>query len=287
METNVTRRALVLGGGGVAGIAWEIGVLAGLAESGIDVTSADMVVGTSAGSVVAAQITSGLSMAELLARQVDPALQCEELVPVLELQTLWAAIGAIMNETKDVNEARRRFGALALSANTVSESARRAVIAGRLPEHKWPQRRLVLPAVDAQTGLPRLFTNDSGVELVDAVAASCAVPGMWPTTTIEGSRYLDGGIRSNENADLAAGFDRVLVLCVMEMPGAAQWRLDLDPQVAALRTFGSRVEVIRADEAAVRAFGTNPLAPSTRTPSAQAGLAQGRAEADRIRSLWM
>ncbi|MBJ6761899.1 patatin-like phospholipase family protein [Myxococcaceae bacterium JPH2] len=280
-------RALVLGGGGVAGIAWEIGVLAGLAESGIDVTSADTVIGTSAGAAVAAQVTSGLSMEELLARQVEPALQCEELVPALEIPALWAAIGAIVNESKDIDDARRRFGALALSADTVSESARRAVIAGRLPMHEWPQRRLMLPAVDAQTGLPRIFTNDSGVDLVDAVAASCAVPGMWPTTTIGGARYLDGGIRSNENADLAAGFDRVLVLSVMALPGAAQWRIDLDSQVAALRSHGCRVEVIRADGASVAAFGTNPLDPTTRTPSAQAGLAQGRAEADRIRSLWL
>ncbi|MFJ4656808.1 patatin-like phospholipase family protein [Nocardia sp. NPDC088792] len=282
----MTTRALVIGGGGVAGIAWETGVLAGLGEAGIAVTDADVVIGTSAGSTVAAQVTSGLTLAELLARQVDPDLQAHELVPEISLPALWETIGKIGAEATDVDDARRRFGELAMSAKTVTEAERRAVILDRLPNHEWPQRRLVIPAVDAATGRPRVFGKESGVGLVDVVAASCAVPGIWPTTSIEGRRYLDGGIRSNENADLAAGFDRVLVLSVMDMPGAAQWGIDLDSQVATLRAHGSRVEVIRADAAAIAAFGPDPLDPASRTPSAAAGLAQGRTEAARVRELW-
>ncbi|MFI1918313.1 patatin-like phospholipase family protein [Nocardia sp. NPDC020380] len=282
----MTTRALVIGGGGVAGIAWETGVLAGLGEAGIAVTDADVVIGTSAGSTVAAQVTSGLTLTELLARQTDPALQVNELVPEISLPALWETIGKIGADATDVDDARRRFGELARSAKTVSEAERRAVILERLPNHEWPQQRLVIPAVDAETGRPRIFEKDSGVGLVDAVAASCAVPGIWPTTSIEGRRYLDGGIRSNENADLAAGFDRVLVLSVMDMPGAAQWGIDLDSQVAVLRAHGSRVEVIRADAASIAAFGPDPLDPASRTPSAAAGLAQGRSEAARVRELW-
>jgi NTE family protein len=71
-------RALVLGGGGVAGIAWMTGLLAGLADAGQDVTGADLLVGTSAGAAVAAQVGSGLSLDALFARQTDPALQARE-----------------------------------------------------------------------------------------------------------------------------------------------------------------------------------------------------------------
>lgn len=282
----MTTRALVLGGGGVAGIAWETGVLAGLADAGIRVTDADVVIGTSAGATVAAQLTSGLSMTELLDRQVDPALQAMELVPEVEVPTLWAAIGDIMATSDEVDEVRRRFGELALSAATVTEAQRRAVIVSRLPTVDWPNRNLMLPAVDAATGRPTVFTRHSGVDFVDAVAASCAVPGIWPTVSIGGRAYLDGGIRSNENADLAAGHDRVLVLSVMSFPGAEKWGIDLDTQVEALRSHGSRVEMIRADEAAVSAFGVNPLDPETRAPSAHAGVEQGRAEAARIAVFW-
>lgn len=282
----MTTRALVLGGGGVAGIAWETGVLAGLAERGIDVMAADSVVGTSAGATVAAGLTSGLSIEELLDRQTDPARQNRELVPDIEFAALWEAVGAITSECDQVDAARRRFGELARTGATVSEAARRAVIAGRLPRHDWPDRRLLIPAVDAHTGRPRIFTAASGVSLVDAVAAGSAVPGIWPTVSIGGQRYFDGGIRSNENADLAAGFDRVLVLSVMDMPGVEKWGIDLSAQIAALRAHGSLVEVIRADAASAAAVGTNPLDPRTRTPAARAGLAQGRAEGARIGALW-
>src|SRR5690242_8794400 len=68
-------RALVLGGGGAAGNAWEIGVIAGLADAGLDVTEADLIIGTSAGSTAAAQITSGTQPAELLASILAAAAQ--------------------------------------------------------------------------------------------------------------------------------------------------------------------------------------------------------------------
>jgi NTE family protein len=275
-----TTRALVLGGGGLAGIAWETGVLAGLAEEGIDVAAtADRVVGTSAGAAVAAQLLSGAAMAELFARQADPALQNEELAPaatsVGELLDLWAKLVA---EIPDPVELRRRIGELALGAPTVPEVARRAVIAGRLPRHEWPERHLTLVAVDARTGGTRLFDRHCGVGLVEAVAASCAVPGIWPPVTIGGIRYVDGGIRTSSNADLAAGHDHVLVLAPMADPA-------LEDEVAGLRRT-ARVAVITPDEAAAETFGTNPLDPAVRTPAAHAGLAQGRREAAAVAEAW-
>ncbi|GAA1615024.1 patatin-like phospholipase family protein [Nonomuraea maheshkhaliensis] len=269
------RRALVLGGGGLAGIAWETGVLAGLADGGADVTDADRIIGTSAGSTVAAQVTSGLTLTELLARQTDPGLQNAELRAGVPMEELWATFERISESSLDAVEQRRAIGAMALAAATVPESARREVIEARLPVHKWPERDLVIVAVDAVTGEPRLFDPGSGVELVDAVAASCAVPGVWPCVTIDGARYMDGGIRTMVNADLAAGFDRVVVLAPMPEPEEPSWG----------RLSGT-VEVIEPDEAALAAFGADALDPSSRTPSAEAGYAQGRAAATRVAEIW-
>jgi NTE family protein len=279
-------RALVLGGGGVAGVGWETGILAGLAESGVNVLDADVVIGTSAGSTVAAQVTSGLALTELLARQTDAALQTKELMPVADVPALLAGFGEIAETATGPDDQRLKTGRLALNANTVPEAARREVIASRLPVHEWPAQSLKITAVDAATGELAVFDKDSGVSLVDAVCASCAVPGVWPTVTIDGRRYMDGGMWSVENADLATGFDVVLVLQVLEIPGGGQWGMGLDQQIRQLRADGSRVEVITADEASKTAFTDNPLDPATRTPSALAGLAQGRTEAARIKAFW-
>jgi NTE family protein len=275
-----TTRALVLGGGGLAGIAWETGVLAGLAEEGIDVrATADHIVGTSAGAAVAGQLTSGLRLPELFARQTDPALQNEELAPsgmaVAEVLELWAKLAA---EHTDPVELRRQVGALALGATTVPEPARREVVAGRLPRHDWPDRPLTLVAVDARSGGTRLFDRHSGVGLVEAVAASCAVPGIWPPVPIGDAHYVDGGVRTSNNADLAAGHDRVLVVAPMADPA-------LEAEIAGLRGT-ARVAVITPDDASAAAFGTDPLAPAVRTPAAHAGLAQGRREAAGVREVW-
>lgn len=204
--------ALVLGGGGVAGIAWITGLLAGLADAGQDVSGADLLVGTSAGATVAAQLGSGLSLDELYARQADPDRQCAELMAELDMESLGAQMATALGETTTFTEMRRAIGGFSLAADTVPEAERRAVIEGRLPSHEWPERALKIVAVDAETGEPRVFDNASGVSLVDAVAASCAVPGIWPPTTIEGHRYVDGGVRSAMNADYATGASRVLLI---------------------------------------------------------------------------
>ncbi|MWA04039.1 patatin-like phospholipase family protein [Actinomadura sp. LD22] len=274
-------RALVLGGGGVAGIAWLTGLLLGLAEEGVDVTGADLLVGTSAGSAVAAQVASGLPLKELYARQADPALQNRELVPagvsVSTVMEIWMQLA--VEHRDDPVAGRQALGARALAAETVTEAERRAVIEERLPSHDWPARELLVTAVNALTGELRVLDRDSGVGLVDAIAASCAVPMIWPPVTIGGVRYMDGGVHSANNLALAAGYERVLLAAPMDDPS-------LDREIGAVRAEGGAVEVIRADEASTAAFGADPLDPSTRTPSAEAGLAQGRAAAAGIAAFW-
>jgi NTE family protein len=264
--------ALVLGGGGVTGVAWELGVLAGLAEAGIDLTTADVVIGTSAGSSVGAQILSGVPLEELYAAQL--AGPGGELMARMGPLTL-ASWGLAMLRNRDPQKFRARMGKMALAARTVPEAERRAVIASRLPRHEWPQRRLLVTAVDAVTGEFVMFDRDAGVSLVDAVAASCAVPGVWPPATIDGRRFIDGGVRSAINADLAAGHDGIVIIAPSPqgggpIPGVPQ-------QVPALQAAGAKVVVVSPDQAAKRAIGRNALDPARRTPAARAGRAQAAA----------
>ena len=268
--------ALVLGGGGVAGIAWMTGLLAGLADAGQDVTGADLLVGTSAGANVAAQLGSGLSLDELYARQVDPARQVAEISSDVDLETFGAELASLLGRVSSIPEMRRAVGRYALETATVPEAARRAVVAARLPSHDWPARVLKIVAVDAETGEVRVFDRASGVSLVDAVGASSAVPGVWPPVTIGDRRYVDGGVRSNDNADFAAGASRVLVVAPLGSTALLPTDKGLQEAVAELRAAGAEVAVIEPDEASRLAIGPSPLDPATRQPAAEAGRAQGR-----------
>jgi NTE family protein len=276
-------RALVLGGGGVAGIGWETGVLFGLSEAGIDVHAVDVVIGTSAGSATGAQLLSGTPLGALYDRIVFPSETSTEIAAELDVEKLASSWAALLGEHEPGQDLRAAIGRYALTAPTVPERARRAVIEARLPVHDWPETPLQIVAVDATSGQTRLFTRDDGVALVDAVAASCAVPGVWPPVTIEGRRYVDGGIRSSANADLAEGFDDVLVLAPVDD------FLALEPAVEkrmATLVKQARVVTVRPDEASLAAIGPNPLDPDAAAPAAQAGRAQAATVADEVRELW-
>ncbi len=281
----MTRRALVLGGGGVAGIAWQTGVLLGLAESGADVTDAEMLLGTSAGSSVAAQISGGATLAELFERQADESKQDDEPHAEATIDELVSMLArAAQNSDGSAIDTRRRIGSEALVASTITERERRAIIERRLPSHSWPTRDLRIVTVDAVSGRHRVLDRGSGVQLVDAVAASCAIPGMWPPVTIGDHRYVDGGIRASENADLAVGFEKVLVLKV----GALD--LEDDPfEIERVRLVkgGSKVEVIAPDADSSAAIGPDATDIAVRSAAAVAGRAQGNAIAARIAEFWL
>ncbi len=282
------RRALVLGAGGHAANAWELGVIAGLAGAGVDVRNADLFVGTSAGAHVAMQIASGFSLEELFQRQVDPDLQTKEAAPPVDFK-LWRASFARAREgAAGIVDTLQRLGSLGLATSSVSEAERRTVIVSRLPVRTWPDQSVWVAAVDADTGERRAFDRASGVELIDALAASSAVPGLWPLVTVEGHRYMDGGVYSIDNADLAAGYDRVLVLTLRaRVPPICV--VTLEVALATLRDGGAQVEVILPDEASEAAFasvGGNVLDPAVRAPAARAGREQGRSAAAIVASLW-
>jgi NTE family protein len=275
------RRALVLGAGGNAAIAWEIGVIFGMAEAGIHVRDADVFVGTSAGAVVAAQLTSGLSLEELFQQQIDPALQVNEPAAAVDFKRWRADLVRAKENAGSTVEFLRRVGSLDPAAPAMSNVERRNVIASRLPVHTWPKERLLIAAVDADRGERQVFERLSGVELIDAVAASCAVAGIWPAVPIGGRRYIDGGFYSIDNADVALGCDRVLIISfAARVPPLCA--VSLDAAVEILNRSGAHVEVMHPDKASEAAFasvGGNLLDPSVRTKAAQAGREQGRSTA--------
>src|ERR1700678_2150267 len=296
--------ALVLGGGGAAGNAWLIGIIAGLAEAGLDMTeAADLVIGTSSGATAAAHVRSGIPPAELLASvlslPVQPVGQNREVPPSLPMSTVFErmrAIGAAATSAADLQRAMGAFGRESDSIlGPAAAEQRRAMVAARLPRPEWPDRPLILVAVDAHTGQVVAFDRDSGVDFVDAVTASTAMPGLAPTHNINGTRYINGGVRSAENADLASGYANVVVLSPFggrsgTLPAgqfegirrSPEWGTDLESQVGALRKQGSRAEVITPDADSRAAMGTNQMDLATRIAAALAGFAQGKQEATRL-----
>jgi NTE family protein len=272
----VTKRALVLAGGGIAGIAWETGILQGIADENPALAKAlrnsAVTLGTSAGSTVGAQLGSALSIDELFARQI--AEQSSEISPGVDIDAIGNLFLDVML-TPNTTRAQKlqSLGAIAAATETVSPVVRRAVIEQRLPSHDWPDRELRITAVDIDAGELVVFDRDSGVSLVDAVAASCAVPGAWPTVTIDGRRYMDGGMGSSVNLVAAADCAAAVVL----VPAAADVPSPFGAGTAAeVAGFSGTTFVVYADDEALAAFGKDPLDPACRIPSAHAGRVQGR-----------
>jgi NTE family protein len=293
---NANKRALVLAGGGASGNAWELGLIAGLFDAGVDLTEADLIIGTSAGSTVAAQITSGTGPAELyaaiLAEAPQPQPQPREAGSdrgrALSGPSYMKWSNGIIGSAQDASDMRRRMGAAALEMDASDGSSQtrwRDIVTARLPSQHWPQQPVLITAVDARTGEPVVFDRDSGIDLVDAVAASTSA--MTPYRIGE-DRYINGGYRRSENADLAAGYGRVLVLSPFggrsRMP--LEWGMDLATQVAELRAGGSKVETVFPDGGAGDVFDANALDPSTRLQAARGGYDQGRALAERLAEIW-
>lgn len=297
--TDPDTRAVVLAGAGSTGHAWELGLVAGLADAGIDLTEADLVVGTSAGSTVAAQITSGTQAGDLYAAILAEATPPRRdggaappprrgRAPSVPSYLDWSA--AVIEASTDPSDMRRRLGvaALAKEASDGPLGTRwRDVVAARLPRHDWPRQRVLITAVDADTGEPVEFDRHSGVDLVDAVAASTS-NGFAGPHRVGGCAYLNGGYRRNENADLAVGYGRVVVLSPFggRSRHPDEWGMDLAAQVDDLRASGSRVEPIVPGNGSAHMFGANAMDPTLRPLAARAGYAQGRELAERLRPFW-
>lgn len=272
----------MLAGGGLAGIAWETGVLCGLADESPAAATAllesDVLLGTSAGSTVAAQLGSGVALEQLFAAQI--AVESHELDPGIDVDDVMALFVTALEVPDATTEQKlQRIGAIALATDTVAEAVRRDVIAHRLPSHQWPERTLRVTAIDTATGELVIVDRDTGIGLIDAVAASCAVPGAWPPVTVGDRRYMDGGVGSSINLSAASDCDEIVVLVPSSDTVPSPFGVGTALEIA---EFPGAALSVFADEDALAAFGPNPLDPACRIPSAIAGREQGRREAARI-----
>ncbi|MEX2158026.1 MAG: patatin-like phospholipase family protein [Dehalococcoidia bacterium] len=293
------KRALVLGGGGPVGVAWETGLAAGLEQEGVRLADADLIVGTSAGSIVGSQLALGRSPQDMLATQRElnegDRPQLRAIRGPIDISGLIAQYVRFYRDGGPPEEFRKGIGAFALAAETMSEDEWLATFGSVRELQEWPEHPFVCTAIDTADGSLVTWDSDSGVELGLAVASSCAVPGIFPPITIAGRRYMDGGMGSTTNAGLARGYDKVLVVSVT---GGVSSRVSAYPELAekararfaaeldAMRDAGSAVELIVPDEEAREAFGPNLMDPTRRREIAETGLRQGKIEAARIREWW-
>ncbi|MFI0215430.1 patatin-like phospholipase family protein [Streptomyces lydicus] len=270
-------RALVLGPGGLLGTAWMAGLAHGLRREGVDLGEAELTVGTSAGAIVAAALSSGQDLERFAAPapvagprpRPDPRLMGE----------VFAVLG---DPGLEPAEARRRVGRLALdSADPEAEQALLTVRRALIGTDTWPDRRLLITAVDAATGEPVVWDRSSGVPLTQAVAASSAFPGVAPPVTAQGRRYMDGALRSGTNADLARGCRALLVVDPMAHPREPldAEPLGTEPSVAGTDT----VVTLVPDPASVRVFGSDLNDPAAREPAFRAGLHQAADVVEQLR----
>ena len=275
----MTRTALVLGGGGITGVAWELGILKGLADAGVDLSGADLVIGTSAGSVVGAQLTSGRPIEDLYATQLEPP--DHEIGAKLSRFTLLRMVPPMLLPGSG-RKKRARIGAMSMKAHPPGGAKRIDVIRSRIGVDAWPDRELKVTAINAETGEFVVFDKGSGVDLVHAVAASCAVPLVWPAVTIGGKHYIDGGMRSVANVDLAKGADRVVVIAPLSQSFSKATSIGAQLE----RTGAGATAVVTPDAQALADIGKNVLDPAKRADAARSGLRQAAEVVDTVRGAW-
>ncbi|MCW2884138.1 MAG: Patatin [Streptosporangiaceae bacterium] len=280
-DTRQTGRALVLGGGGIAGIAWEAGLIVGLQGAGVDLTDADLIVGTSAGSVVGAMIATGVD----LPLAIDDLAGRAETTPApsapADFSAVLTAFGMLFDTSLDPQEARARVGRMALEAPVADAADRLREVGERLPSHEWPERPLLITAVDTADGGFVVWDRESGATLPFAVMSSCAVPCVFPPVEIGGRFYMDGGVRSATNADLAAGSSAVVII---EPMAHLSPRPLLERELEALGT--TNVVAVGPDQHAVEAFGHDVLDPALWRPAYHAGVIQAGSLVDRVQEVW-
>ncbi len=271
------KTALVLGGGGPIGIAWEAGLLVGLRDRGIDLAKVDRVIGTSAGAIVGAHLAVRGSVEELYAAQSTPL---DDTIKPPEMLPLMAAFAKAKLFSRTVDAERRSLGKSARAAKVAGEQAWLDAIASFLPRHdkytvtNWPERDLLLTAVDAESGELVTWTRASGVPLPVAVASSCAVPCVYPLVHIGGRAYMDGGMGSPTNATLASGYDLVVIADPLaRMMGRQSPML---AEKARLVEQGAGVVAFAFDDAMHDLIGMNLMDASKRAQVAEVGRAQGQ-----------
>jgi NTE family protein len=271
---------VVLGGGGQVGGVWELSVIKGLADAGVDLSQADLLVGTSAGAVIGAQMGVGRSPGELLAARLAPPSgpgpsprSTEDTQFFNDTLPMW--IPAVV----DVN-ARVVLGQRALQTpHPIPQQAQEAIWRQQYGIIAWPARALKVSAVDVADGSVRWLDNDQGVPIETAVAASTAQPGLQAPIAIGDERYMDGGT-AGTHVDTAAGSSVVVAITPFPIP------ILTDREMDAVRSAGGQVIDIAADTASRAAMGSDLSDRSHFAAAADAGQRQASMAAEEVRKLW-
>jgi NTE family protein len=275
--------AVALSGGGERVVAWQVGVLAGLADGGVDLRRAPAVIGTSAGALAAARLTA----------DVDPRADAGAIVAGSAYgdagQAFAVLAGAWPTAGWTLTQRRRAFGQLAVRHSPGGEDEFVDRVGRRIVSGTWPEA-LRVAAIDADSGERVVFDAASGVSPARAVAASRAIPTLLPPVTIDGRRFVDGALGSATNADALVGVDAAVVLVITGAPAQATergperfWREALDDEMAALEGAGHEVVVVHASPAEQAAMGDDPMSAATAHLAVAAGRQRGYALAAQIR----
>ncbi len=279
--------ALVLGGGGTVGVAWEVGVLAALADAGVQPSGAKVIVGSSAGSLVGTHIRQGRSIERLATEQREPISDgtgrpaTTDLSGVMEVFT-------VMSEAKERTPAVfQEVGRIAMAAHTPPEADWIGRFEKMIDSSDWPKDDLWLTAVDCNTGTRRAWTKADGVPLPAAVASSCAIPGVFPPISLDGSRYTDGGLWSSSNLDIVLDADIDAAIFVGPLrAGAKDAVRQLEQEIELLAAHGKRAEAILPGEAFITEIGkANLMNSALRDRGVDLGIEDGAAAVDRILAL--
>jgi NTE family protein len=278
------RRALVLGGGGIIGVAWESGIAVGLHQGGYDLKSFAGIVGTSAGAIVGARIASG----KVPTLGNTDAARSQQQKPVVDPSTLdLAALKEIFERWKTMTEATpEQVSAIGKLARRLYRDSERPMVQRMRDDtevHDWPALPLLVATVDTESGERRVFDRESGVSLERAITASAAVPGLFPSIDIQGRLYMDGQVWSSTNAELALAWkpDQVLIAMPTNALSApaigphAERMVELE--TARLHAAGctTMLKTPSAEDAA--AFCRNMMDPRKALPAYESGIELGKA----------
>ena len=297
-NSNASRhRALILGGGGPVGEAWESGVIAGLMEKGIDLSHADLIIGTSAGAIVGARLASGMPAADIidaaLAPSDAPPPQGSNSMPAgppPDLSFLGRKLDEMWTGNRPQQSIRAEIGQWALKVHPVtSELEFIASYQHRFPKKEWPNGSYECVSVEAENGSLHIWNKSSELPVALAVASSCALPGVFAPIAINAHHYMDGGVRSVTNADLARGCKEALVLAPtsgLNDPLARSFTRPLNNEMQTLRDSGCKVELIAPDRESLAAFGASIGDEHHRAPALDAGRVEGRSKGDEISGFW-
>ena len=286
-------RALILGGGGPVGLAWEAGLLAGLGRGGTDVANADKVLGTSAGAVVGCLLVSGADLSQVLSLVAGPPGAQNPQPATDPMEELIAVMAQSALHPQDAAELRAQLGSQAVAAYTMSEVSWLERFQA-FADAPWPPG-FACTAVDTADGTFQVWERSCGIGLDRALASSCAVPIVYPPVTIKGRRWMDGGVRDFLNADVATGHDVVLAVSTgllepseFGRPGMNTVMRATRARLEALRAGGARVKAVVPNEEMLElsGWGAHLMDYSRAATAYRVGERQGEAQATELRTFW-